>query len=452
MERKRWAVVLGALLIQVSLGAVYIYSVFKPALKEHFPDWSATDLALPSQLVLAVFAISTILAGRIQDRLGPRLIATVGGALLGLGLVIATLSTSLATFVIGFSVLGGMGIGAAYVCPIATCVKWFPDKRGLITGLSVAGFGAGGLVFTPVAKSLIQSQGIMNTFLYLGLIFLAAVVAGAQLMKNPPAGYVPAGWTPPAPKPGAAPAKADYRWQEMLRTPQFWLLWLTYFAGCTAGLMVIMNITNVWQSLSLLAAATGGGAVTAPLYSDIIARGATAVIVVSILNAIGRIAWGKISDVAGRKGTLVAMFLLAGATMLSLNWLTSYGLYLAGVGVIGLCFGGFLALYPAVTADTFGTANIGVNYGWMFTAYGAGGLFGPWLAPKLMALVQKIPYESLDKSGAIALKSYEAGNYLNAFLISGVMCACAALLVLAIRKPKPAACCAPQTALQAEVS
>lgn len=452
MEKRRWVVVVGALLIQISLGAIYIYSVFKPALKEQFPGWSPTDLALPSQLVLAMFALSMIFAGRIQDKVGPRIIATIGGVLLGLGLVVARFATDLTTFVVGFSVLGGIGIGAAYVCPIATCVKWFPDKRGLITGLAVAGFGAGGLVFTPIAKTLILSQGIMNTFMYLGIIFFVAVVIGAQLMKNPPVGYQPQGWTPPAPAPGMAAAKADYTWQEMLRTPQFWLLWLTYFAGCTAGLMIIMNITNVWQSFSLLSLGQPGTPVAGGVYAEILSKGATAVIIVSILNAVGRIAWGKVSDNIGRKNTLLLMFLVAGVVMLVLNWLTSYSLYLTGVGIVGFCFGGFLALFPAVTADSFGTKNVGANYGWMFTAYGVGGLFGPWLAPKLMAVVAKIPYEALDKAGIASIKSYDAGNYLHAFIISGVMCIASAILVRVIRAPGHAAAKAANPALQEQAS
>lgn len=438
MEKKRWIVVIGALLIQISLGAIYIYSVFKPALKEQFPGWTPTDLALPSQLVLATFALSMIFAGRIQDKVGPRIIATIGGVLLGIGLIVAKFATGLGMFIFGFSILGGIGIGAAYVCPIATCVKWFPDKRGLITGLAVAGFGAGGLVFTPIAKSLIASEGIMSTFMYLGLIFFVAVIIGAQLMKNPPAGWKPEGWNPQAKAAGTA-SKEDYTWQEMLKTAQFWVLWLTYFAGCTAGLMIIMNVTNVWQSFSMLALGGAGQAVGANIYSEIISKGATAVIIVSILNAAGRIAWGNISDNFGRKSTLLIMFLIAGAAMLVLNWLTSYGMYLTGVGVVGFCFGGFLALYPAVTADYFGTKNVGANYGWMFTAYGVGGLFGPWLAPKLMAVVQSIPYEAVDKAGVVATKSFEAGNYINAFLISGVMCVVSAIIAIAVKRPHHAA-------------
>jgi len=436
--KNRWLVVAGALLIQISLGAIYIYGVFKGPLKEQF-GWSPTNLALPSQLVLAFFALSMIIAGRIQDKLGPRLIASIGGVLLGIGLLVASIATNLTMFVIGFSIIGGIGIGTAYVCPIATCVKWFPDKRGLITGLAVAGFGAGALVFTPVAKGLIDSQGIMVTFRYLGLIFLVLVVLGAQFMVNPPAGFKPAGWNPPAPKPGAAAAATgDFTWQKMLGTVQFWLLWLTYFAGCTAGLMVIMNVTNVWQSVSLLGMKLGEAPVEKAAYAAIVAKGATAVMIVAILNAAGRIAWGKISDNLGRKTTLLIMFIFAGVVMLVLNYLRSYGLYLTGVACVGFCFGGFLALYPAVTADYFGTKNVGANYGWMFTAYGAGGLFGPWLAPKLMQVVQKVAYESADKAGNVISGSYDAGNYLPAFVISGIMCLVAGGVVLIIKPPKAA--------------
>jgi len=431
----RWLVVVGALLIQISLGAIYIYSVFKPGLKGVFPSWSATDLALPAQLVLAFFALSMIFCGRIQDKIGPRLVATVGGLVLGIGLVVARYATSLTTFVLGFSILGGIGIGAAYVCPIATCVKWFPDKRGLITGMAVAGFGAGGLVFTPVAKSLIASQGVMATFMYLGIIFFIAVVLGAQLMRNPPAGWRPAGWNPPAPATGTTAARVDYTWQQMLATPRFWLLWLTYFAGCTAGLMVIMNTTNVWLSFPLLEVARSNAVCPKATYDGIVSAGATAVIVVAILNAAGRIIWGRVSDSIGRQTTLIIMFVSAGIAMGALNWLSKYPLFLIGAGAVGFTFGGFLALYPAVTADSFGTKNVGANYGWMFSAYGAGGLFGPWLAPKLMTVAKKVPYEAIDKTGARVVQSYEAGSYLKAFLISAVLCFAAAVVIALLLRP-----------------
>lgn len=430
----RWLVVVGALLIQISLGAIYIYSVFKPGLKTNFPSWSNTDLALPSQLVLFFFAASTIAAGRIQDKLGPRLVATIGGILVGIGLAIASCAKDLTMFTIGFSVVAGIGIGTAYVCPIATCVKWFPDKRGLITGLAVAGFGAGALVFTPVAKSFIASSGVMSTFLYLGIIFFIAVVIGAQLMINPPAGYKPAGWNPPAVAAGAQ-GKGDFTIGQMLATPQFWILWLTYFAGSTAGLMIIMNVTNIWQSFAMVDLVKTAGIIPKDVYADVVSKGAVAVMAVAILNAAGRIVWGKISDSLGRKTTLLVMFIFSGIIMLVLNGLSSFPLFIFGVCCVGFCFGGFLALYPAVTTDYFGTKNVGVNYGCMFMAYGIGGLFGPWLAPKLMKVVQKIPFEVMDKGGLIT-KPYEAGSYMTSFVISGVMCLVAAALILTVKPPK----------------
>lgn len=431
----RWLVVLGAMLIQVSLGAVYIYSVFKPSLAARFPTWSATDLALPSQIILAFFALGIVFAGRIQDKMGPKKVATAGGIMLGAGLILASFMDNLLMFTLCFSVLGGLGIGAAYVCPIATCVKWFPDMRGLITGLAVAGFGAGALVFTPVAKALIASSGIMATFMWLGVIFLVAVVLGAQLMVVPPAGYKPAGWNPPQPAAGtAAAASSDFVWQEMLKTPQFWFLWLTYFAGCTAGLMIIMNVLNIWQSVSILNIANGTSLIPQATFKGITDVGATAIMIVAILNALGRIVWGKVSDSIGRKSTLLIMFAVSGIIMLALNYMTSFPLFIFGVSTVGFCFGGFLALYPAVTADYFGTKNMGANYGWMFLAYGAGGLFGPWLAPKLMAIVAKVPYESMDK-GAVVVKQFAAGNFVSAFIIAGIMCLVSVGLVWVVKPP-----------------
>jgi MFS transporter, OFA family, oxalate/formate antiporter len=272
----RWLVVIGALVLQVSLGAVYIWSVFQTPLKEYF-KWPEASVTLPAQIVLACFAIAVIFGGRLQDKFGPRIIATIGGIVLGAGLILARFSENFAPgvaliwLIVTFSVLGGFGIGMGYVCPIATCVKWFPDKRGLITGLAVAGFGAGAFFFAPLAKGLVSvgkyqllgaslfslpKIGVFNTFLTLGVVFLVLVVAGAQLLRNPPAGYVPAGWTPPQKAAGAAPARQDFTPVEVLKTPQFWLLWLTYFAGCTAGLQIIMKASPIWESVKIGSLAT----------------------------------------------------------------------------------------------------------------------------------------------------------------------------------------------------
>ena len=452
----RWLVVLGALVIQVSLGAVYIWSVFQSPLKALFPSWTEAQVTLPAQLVLAAFALAVIFGGRFQDRFGPRIIATIGGLVLGLGLILArftgSFESSMALFwlVVTFSVLGGLGIGMAYVCPIATCVKWFPDKRGLITGLAVAGFGAGAFFFAPLAKGLIAGGkyqilganlfglpklGVFSTFMTLGVIFLVAVVLAAQLLRNPPAGYKPAGWNPPQPAAGTAPVKTDFTPGQMLKTPQFWLLWLIFFAGCTAGLQVIMKASPVWQSNAI-------GASTPPVdpttFGAIGSAAAMAVSILAIFNALGRIFWGKVSDSIGRKTTLIIMLVICAAAMFALDFFRTYALYLVGISVVGLCFGGYLALFPAFTADYYGTRHYGINYGWMFSAYGAGGIVGPFLAASLMRVSAKVPYQVTDAAGNVTEKLFTVGSYRLAFFVAAAMCVAAVLLALLIKPPRKA--------------
>jgi len=448
----RWWVVLGALIIQVSLGAVYIWSVFQTPLKGVFQSWTETQVTLPAQIVLAAFALAVIFGGRFQDRFGPRIVATLGGIILGLGMILARFTeqfspaVALVWLIVTYAVLGGIGIGAAYVCPIATCVKWFPDKRGLITGLAVAGFGAGAFFFAPLAKALISGGyyqlvganlfslpklGVFHTFLALGVIFLVAIVVGAQFLRNPPAGYKPAGWNPPQPASGPA-HRVDFTPRQMLCTPQFWLLWITYFAGCTAGLQVIMKASPVWQSFAI---APLSSPIPADTFNAIAAAGAMAVAILAIFNSLGRIFWGKVSDSLGRKATLIIMFLLCGVAMLALNSFRAYGLYLVGVCVVGLCFGGYLALYPAVTADFYGTKHLGFNYGWMFTAYGAGGIVGPFLAARLMKVHAEVQYQATDAAGAAIQKVFTVGDYHLAFVTAGVMCLVAAILALPLKPP-----------------
>ncbi|KMQ52672.1 major facilitator superfamily transporter [Chitinispirillum alkaliphilum] len=449
----RWFVVAGALIIQVSLGAVYIWSVFQTPLMSVYPSWSETAVTLPAQLVLASFALAVIFGGRFQDRLGPRKVATAGGIILGVGLILARFTQyfsppmALIWLIITFSILGGIGIGAGYVCPIATCVKWFPDKRGLISGLAVAGFGAGAFFFAPLARGLVSGGayqvfavdlftlprlGVFNTFMALGIIFLVAVVAGAQLLRNPPEGYSPPGWSPPKQADGSSLKSADFTPSQMLRTPAFWFLWITYFAGCTAGLQVIMKASPIWQSMGI---ADIVPPVPEAEFLRIGALGAMAVSILALFNSGGRIIWGKISDTIGRKTTLVVMFILCGTVMLMLNSMQSFPLFLLGIGVVGLCFGGFLAIYPALTADYFGTKHLGVNYGWMYTAYGAGGIVGPFLAAKLMRVESNIPYLVSNNIGEIAEKMFAVGNYQAAFVVAGIACIIAAAVALMIKVP-----------------
>jgi len=395
----RWLVVVGALLIQLALGAVYIWSVFKGPLMTKF-QWDAAATNLTFSIIILVFAIGTVIFGKLQDKIGPRWVATTGGLLLGIGLLLASKTTSLGWLYLTFGVIGGLGIGAGYVCPLATCVKWFPDKKGLITGLAVAGFGGGALIFTPVAKSLIASQGVLNTFAYLGIIFGICVIIGAQLLKNPPPGYKPAGWEPPVQTTGKA-GGADFSTGDMFKTPQFYLIWISYLFGSAAGLMIIANALPIAKVQGL---------------SEALA--ASAVMTVSVFNAAGRLIWGTVSDKLGRTKTLLIIFAVCGITMIGLKALTGTAI-LIGVSLVGFCFGGFLAVYPSLTADYYGTKYLGMNYGTVFMAYGIAAVLGPML------------YD--------LMKSPVAGQLsVMPLVISGVLCFVSLVLVLMLKPPAKA--------------
>jgi OFA family oxalate/formate antiporter-like MFS transporter len=405
----RWLIVVGAILIQLCLGAIYIWSVFRKPLQSPISEGglglTASQATLPFSLVLIFFAIATVIGGRWQDKAGPRLVASVGGIILGAGMLMAAFLHSYAGLVIGYGIVLGIGIGFTYVCPVSTGVKWFPDKRGLITGLSVAGFGAGALIVAPLARGFIDSVGIFKTFTILGSVFLCIIVLSSQLLRNPPPGWKPQGWTPPETThmTGREVGPAG-----MLKTPQFYLIWIMYFFGCTTGLMVIGQTSPIGQELAGLTPKVA----------------ALAVSLLAIFNAAGRIFWGKVSDSLGRIKTLFVMLLLCGIAILLYNVIGVFqAYYWLGISIVGLCFGGYLAVFPAITADFYGTKNIGINYGFVFTAYGVGGLFGPWFAAKMLETTS---------------------TYSMAFTVTGILSLVGVAIALATKAPKAKTVAAPQ--------
>lgn len=396
----RWTIVSGALLIQLCLGAVYSWSVFVKPLIDGFGYTTKQTQAVFS-LALASFAFVMIFAGRWQDRRGPRIVALAGAVTLGAGYILAGFTGgSFIGLCLTIGLVGGAGIGLGYVCPIAACVKWFPDKRGMISGLAVAGFGAGAWVFAKLGGNLIESVGILKTFQYFGLIFLATVLAGASLLKNPPKDYRPPGWTPAKQKQTPDSSQEDYEHKQMLKTTSFWLLWLMFTFSASAGLMVIGNLKPFGIYSGLSAAAAGN-----------------AVGVLALANGAGRIIWGTTSDRIGRKKAMLAMFTLQGIMMLSLTRFVSNEITLAlAAAWVGFNFGGNFALFPSATADYFGTKNVGLNYGLVFTAYGIAGITGPILGGMV----------------------YDAtGSYQWAFIPAGTACLIAAATTLKTKKPTP---------------
>ncbi len=396
--KNRWFVVIGALIVQMCLGAIYAWSVFVNPLKDTF-GFTTTQTQIVFSIGLATFALVMVFAGRWQDKIGPRKVAITGGIVLGLGYILGGLTGgSFLAIALTVGLIGGAGIGLGYVCPIAAGVKWFPDKRGLITGLAVAGFGGGAWIISKIASSWITSFGLLTTFLYLGILFLVAVVLGSLVLVNPPEGYKPEGWEPPVKK-ASANNKQDYSWNEMIKTKQFWLMWVMFTFAAASGLMVIgiLKPFGVFSGLSAAMAASAVG-------------------ILALFNAAGRITWGVVSDKIGRTRAMGLMFLLQGIMMLILMKMGSTALTLGiAAAWVGFNFGGNFALFPSTTADYFGTKNMGVNYGFVFTAYGVAGIIGPILGGKVFDVT---------------------GTYLWAFIPAGVLCLVAALLSLMTKSPE----------------
>jgi OFA family oxalate/formate antiporter-like MFS transporter len=427
----RWVIVVGGILIQLALGAIYAWSAFTTPLQGSATalsefSFTKTETQAIFSVGLLVFAIFTIIGGRLQIKYGPMKIALIGGILLGLGYILAGfIGASFIGKLVFIGIIGGAGIGLAYVVPIATGVKWFPDKKGLVSGLAVAGFGFGALIWILLAnpptilgfKGLISKQSgafaytvanVDYAFLVYGVAFLVLVVLGSLLMKNPPAGWKPAGWNPPQAAPGKK-SLLNLKPKGMLKTRNFYLLWMMFLIGALAGLMVIGNVQNFANSKTDGFLNNGFTALQAADFAVI-----GAAICLPIFNGAGRIIWGQVSDRIGRRKALISMFAFQAVTMTIFFFTTSNPiLFFAIAALIGFNFGGNFALFPSAAADSFGAENLGLNYGFLFTAYGIGGIVGPILA-------------GLVQDASLSL--------LYAFIPAAIMCAIAATLALVYRE------------------
>jgi OFA family oxalate/formate antiporter-like MFS transporter len=323
-----------------------------------------------------------VLAGRWQAKSGPRIVALTGGIVLGAGYILAgLLGKGFWSQLIFIGLAGGAGIGLAYVCPLAVSMKWFPDKKGLIAGLAVAGFGFGATIWVKLAGSwgnLLETMGVLNVFLLYGFIFAVVVVGGSLLMVNPPEGWKPKGWNPEATQnqniKSTGTGLDNYDSKTMLGSWQFKSLWLMFLFSSMAGLLVIGNMKLF--GIEVLQARRGFSAVQASAIA-----GTAIGVFYSLANGLGRIIWGTISDKIGAQTALVLMCVFQAVAMLSLYWMAGTQVLLYFVAaVIGFNYGGAFSLFPTMTADLFGAKSVGVNYSWVFTAYGMGGIIGPVLA------------------------------------------------------------------------
>jgi len=363
-----WRVTLAAVGINLALGILYTWSVISKSIPQQW-QWSEADKSWPYALACLVFALVMVPAGKLQDFYGPRVVASIGGVLVGAGLILASFTTSPLGFLIGFGLFTGAGIGFAYASATPPAVKWFPaHKTGLIAGIVVSGFGLASVYAAPLAKSLTDSFGIQRMALILGIAFLIVIVGLAQFLKAPPEGFVVAPSRQLHPDQGQG---KDYSPREMLKTSSFYKLWFMYACGAGAGLMVIAKLAMIAREQAALE------------------LGFILVAVLALGNGCGRIVAGYLSDHLGRQYTLFSCFILQGVMIVLLSQATT-GSVLAEVPVlcvisalIGANYGANLAVFPSITKDFYGLKHFGMNYGLVFTAWGVGGFMLALVAGRL---------------------------------------------------------------------
>ncbi|MBI3879161.1 MAG: OFA family MFS transporter [Verrucomicrobia bacterium] len=400
IRNRGWVVAFSGLGINLALGVLYTWSMFKPAMKKEF-GWLDSQYNDPFAVCCLVFAFAMILAGRCQDKFGPRLTATFGGLLVGAGMALISTTNSYGVWLLGFGVLVGLGLGFGYSSATPPALKWFPPaKTGLIAGLVVAGFGLAPVYLAPASEYLLKNFGILKSMLILGGAFIVIVCVLAQLLVNPPPGYVAA--TAPNTAGAARPATANSAPAEILRTPLFWLLWLIYAIGSGAGLMVIASI---------------GPMAKATMKEQVF----VAVAVMAVGNASGRILAGLLSDKIGRRWTLMLVLLIQAVLMFVAIPITASTdgtkfVIVLLAALIGANYGANLSLFPSFTKDLWGLKNFGMNYGSLFTAWGVGGFVLPAVQERLKA---------------------SSGNYQSAFVTAGVLLLLGAALTFLIKPPQP---------------
>ncbi len=425
----RWYVVIGAVLIQLCLGAIYAWSVFTPKLIDKAGKYafSASQANWIFSVGLLVFAFTLVVSGRMMVKTGPKKLAIASAFVLGIGYILGGLfGSTFAAQMIFIGIVGGAGIGLGYVVPIAVGVKWFPDKKGMVTGLAVAGFGFGAMIWVKSAGewfnllealNLFGLGGVQSVFFVYGIVFMAAILLGSIVMIDPPQGYVPEGWTPPEASAagGAVSGMTNFEPREMLGTPQFYMTWLTFLFSAMAGLMVIGNIKlfgidalkATGMDMKIASAVTG-----------------TALAWLAILNGLGRIIWGTVSDKIGRKMAIFLMCLFQGIIMFLFYKMGSNPTTLIiGACIIGFNFGGNFALFPAITADYFGNKNVGLNYGYVFVSYGIAGVLGPQIAAYFKDAAKGNPDPAL---------------WVTPFMIAAVACMIGAAITLISKPPEKA--------------
>lgn len=398
-DKNRWLIAVSAVLIHLSIGSVYAYSVYQLPLQQS-QNWSIGGVTFAFTVAIFTLGISAAFLGKYVDTHGPRVTGSMAALLFGGGTFLAGVSVHLNSypaFIATYGVLAGIGLGLGYVTPISTLVEWFPDRRGMATGIAVLGFGAGALVTGPAANYLIGVVGTPVTFAVLGVSYFLAMATGASYLEKPPKGWVPETVDPDEIEDVGAYGVTvssdleELTAREALRTPQFYLVWLIIFINVSAGIMLLSVASSMTQTITGVTAAAA----------------ATVVGLLGVFNGAGRIVWASFSDYIGRTRTYAAFFLVQIVAFLLLPRVTTIWLFAGLMFLIISCYGGGFACLPAYLGDLFGTSELGAIHGYTLTAWSLAGAAGPTLVSQVVELTG----------------SYELSFYLMSLLLfAGLVC------------------------------
>jgi MFS transporter, OFA family, oxalate/formate antiporter len=365
--KKRWVILIASCFINLCVGSLYAWSVFSAPMAEYLNQLNGSALTPANLAIVFVIAnsvgpITMIFGGRINDLFGPKKVIFLGGLMFGGGMILSGFAQNVQHLIYSYSLITGLGLGMVYGCTISSSVKFFPDKRGFVGGVTTALFGLSSVIIPPIAAAIIAAAGPTSAFKIIGAAFLVIVCSSAFFMEKCPPDFVPEGWTPSVGTKGTS-LKVNMDWKTMMRSPEFYVMISLLICGAFAGLMCISQVSPLAKKMIGMSTA-----------------GATAAIsTLALFNAFGRIAAGMISDKIGRVNTLAAACVLSmgGLSFLYISGNGSIMTFYMGISIIGLSFGAFMGVFPGFTADQFGAKNNSVNYGIMFVGFALAGYFGP---------------------------------------------------------------------------
>ena len=393
----RWLIPPAAVAIHLCVGSVYAWSVFNKPIEALHPAWPRGAAAYTFSVAIVLLGLSAAFGGTWLERHGPRRAATVAALLFGGGLMLGSVGVAqgwLWLLYLGYGVVGGAGLGLAYVSPVSALIKWFPDRRGLATGMAVLGFGGGALIAAPLKERLIGAYGVRDTLLILGGAYLVIMLGAAQLLRRPAPGWTPDGWTAPV-----GVGASDLTMPMAVRTRQFWLLWGMLFINVTAGIAILAQASPLMQDM----------------FRRTPEQAAAMLSVIAGFNAFGRIFWATLSDWIGRRAVFMLFFAVQAVLFAAIPGMGAagqWGLFQVAVVVIFTMYGGGFATIPAFLADMFGARNVGAVHGVILTAWSAAGVAGPILITR----VREAEIAALS-AGASLVHIYDLTMYLMAGLL-----------------------------------